>query len=159
MKPSVLFVCLGNICRSPAAEGIFRRMCADAGVLETLVIDSAGTSAFHEGDPADRRMRHFASERGYELLHRARHFVAEDFRRFDLILTMDESNYANVLALDVDGTGASQVRKMVSFCRVHDVPVVPDPYYEGDDGFRLVLDILEDACTELLAFMRETYKI
>ena len=146
----VLFVCLGNICRSPAAEGIFRHKVKQAGIDHLITCDSAGTSAYHEGDPADGRMREHARDRGYDLTSRARHLEPEDLEHFDLILTMDESNYNNTLRLDPEGNYHGKVKKMVSYCKVHDVGEVPDPYYGGADGFELVIDILEDSCDELI---------
>lgn len=146
----VLFVCLGNICRSPAAEGIFRHKVKQAGIDHLITCDSAGTSAYHEGDPADGRMREHARDRGYDLTSRARHLEPEDLEHFDLILTMDESNYNNTLRLDPEGTYHGKVKKMVSYCKVHDVGEVPDPYYGGADGFELVIDILEDSCDQLI---------
>lgn len=149
-KTRLLFVCLGNICRSPAAEGIMKTMVAKAGLANQIECDSAGTSAYHEGDPADARMKEHALGRGYNLDSLSRPFTTADFQNFDYIFTMDESNYQNVLRLDPTGTFRQKVIPMVKFCRLHEVAGVPDPYYQGDDGFRLVLDILEDACGEFL---------
>ncbi|MCB0385994.1 MAG: low molecular weight phosphotyrosine protein phosphatase [Bdellovibrionales bacterium] len=147
----VLFVCLGNICRSPAAEGIFISMVEQAGLGDLVQIDSAGTSAHHVGEPADGRMQSHARERGYKLPSRARQFDHnKDFDRFDYIVTMDEYNYSDIIDLAPSRDYHNKVRPLVQFCRIHNVPRVPDPYYGGDDGFRLVLDILEDGCTELL---------
>ncbi len=148
MKISVLFVCMGNICRSPAAEGIFRRMVADADLGHLIEIDSAGTHSYHTGRPADERMRQVARSRGYELDSIARTFVVEDFQRFDLIITMDEDNYDRVMELH-PGQGAPVVA-MVDYCEVHQVDEVPDPYYGGEAGFHTVIDILEDGCFNLL---------
>jgi protein-tyrosine phosphatase len=147
MQKKLLFVCLGNICRSPAAEGIMAKLLADAGMAEKVFCDSAGTSALHKGAPADGRMISFARERGYDLASRSRPFNArEDFTKFDYILTMDTQNYDDVRALDNSALFHGKIIPIVEYCRVHEVKEVPDPYYEGDDGFRLVLDILEDAC-------------
>lgn len=154
-KTRLLFVCLGNICRSPAAEGIMKTLVAKAGAAESIECDSAGTSAYHEGDPADARMIEHARGRGYVLDSRSRPFSAADFETFDYIFTMDESNYRNVLKLDVKGVFRHKVHPMVKFCRLHEVAGVPDPYYQGDDGFQLVLDILEDACGEFLKTLLE----
>ncbi|MEO0334983.1 MAG: low molecular weight protein-tyrosine-phosphatase [Pseudomonadota bacterium] len=147
---NVLFVCLGNICRSPAAEGIFLKMVGDAGLRDQIKVDSAGTGAWHQGEPADARMQNHAKNRGYELPSIARKFVVSDFQEFDYILTMDNSNYSNVTALASGQSDLEKVHKMVSFCKVHDVDEVPDPYHEGEEGFRLVMDILEDSCAEFL---------
>jgi len=147
----ILFVCLGNICRSPAAEGIFRRLVEDAGLKDQFHIDSAGTSGrYHEGEDSDARMRAHAKERKYILTSTARQLHREDLEEYDWILTMDESNYVNTLKLTTDKNLHKKIHKMVSFCKIHKVDEVPDPYYGGEDGFRLVLDILEDACQELL---------
>lgn len=155
----LLFVCLGNICRSPAAEGIMNRLIADAGLSDQISCDSAGTSGYHEGEPADSRMIEFAKGRGYDLVTLSRPFRApEDFEKFDHILTMDPSNLRNVLKLDSTGQFHAKVKPMVSYCRQHNVKEVPDPYYQGDDGFHLVLDILEDACGELLNQLQSEIK-
>jgi len=151
MKKRLLFVCLGNICRSPAAEGIMKTLVARDGLDHLIECDSAGTSAYHEGEGADRRMISHAKERGYDLTSLSRPFRhPQDFEDFDFILTMDGDNFRNISKLDSELRYKGKVRPMVSFCRIHRVDAVPDPYYEGDDGFRLVLDILEDACENLL---------
>jgi len=154
----VLFVCLGNICRSPAAEGIFLHKIRNSKMA--IHVDSAGTGGWHVGDPPDARMTAHARERGYDLSQlEARQFdPAQDFEKFDLILTMDDSNFKNVSAFDRTGQYQHKIKKTTSFCKIHSVEEVPDPYYKGDDGFQLVLDILEDACDELLAQI-ETGKI
>lgn len=146
----VLFVCLGNICRSPAAEGIFRHKVKQKKLEHLITCDSAGTSAYHAGEPADGRMRQHAMDRGYELTSLARQLIPQDLENFDLILTMDDSNYHNTLSLDPEGHNHQKVKKMVSYCEIHNVSEVPDPYYGGYDGFELVIDILEDSCDELL---------
>lgn len=146
---NILFVCMGNICRSPAAEGVFRKMVADAGMGEQFQIDSAGTIGYHSGHPADSRMRAAASARGYSLDSRARRIEPRDFGEFDLIVTMDDDNYRDVTGIDT-GAGARVVR-MCDYCTQHEHGEVPDPYYGGASGFETVLDILEDACGNLLA--------
>ncbi len=148
MKVAVLFVCMGNICRSPAAEGVFRRMVMDAGLQDQIEIDSAGTHGYHVGKPADERMRKAAATRGYQLDSIARQLVVEDFERFGLVITMDEDNYDRAMALR-PGQGA-QIVRMVDYCEISDVDEVPDPYYGGEEGFHTVIDILEDACYNLL---------
>lgn len=147
---SVLFVCLGNICRSPSGEGIFNHLLKENHLTDQIRSDSAGTSAYHEGEPADGRMREHASQRGYDLQSLARQFTYEDFKQFDYIITMDESNYKNVLKVDPSGEYHHKVFPMVKFCTQHDVSAVPDPYFGGADGFELVLDIIEDGCHGLL---------
>ena len=145
---SILFVCMGNICRSATAEGIFRKLVTDAGRSAEFDIDSAGTIDYHSGSPADARMRAAAQARGYSLDGRARRIEPSDFSRFDLIVTMDDANYADVQAMD-DGAGA-QIVRMCDYCEQHDETEVPDPYYGGEQGFVTVIDILEDACGNLL---------
>jgi len=145
---SILFVCMGNICRSPTAEGIFRKLVDDAGRSDEFEIDSAGTIGYHAGSPADSRMRAAAGQRGYSLDSIARRIEVEDFHRFDLIITMDDDNFDVVSALD-PGNGA-RVKRMCDYCETHRVSEVPDPYYGGEDGFFNVIDILEDACASLL---------
>lgn len=146
---SVLFVCMGNICRSPSAEGVFRKLAEDAGRLDEFDIDSAGTIGYHAGHPADSRMRAAALERGYLLESIARRIESSDFERFDLIVTMDDDNFRDVSSMD-SGAGARVVR-MCDYCLEHPETEVPDPYYGGAAGFQKVLDILEDACSNLLA--------
>ena len=149
---SVLFVCLGNICRSPAAEGIFSSMVAKKGQQEHFAIDSAGTSGYHMGQPADHRMREHAKKRGYQLLSRSRPFChPKDFEQFDCILAMDNSNQKNLEALTNDPQYLKKIYTMMSFAPEMPEKEVPDPYYGGDQGFERVLDILEEACKNLLA--------
>lgn len=145
---SVLFVCMGNICRSPAAEGVFRKLVADAGREAEFHIDSAGTHGYHVGHPPDSRMLAAARARGYLLDSRARRLAQSDFECFNWIVTMDDDNYTNVGAMD-NGGGARVVR-MVDYCKRLSPVEVPDPYYGGAAGFEEVLDILEDACSGLL---------
>jgi protein-tyrosine phosphatase len=159
MKRSVLFVCLGNICRSPAAEGVFKHMVDKDGLGSVIHVDSAGTGGWHVGDAPDSRMIHYAKERGYDLTQlEARQFSEEDFVKFDYILTMDNSNLKNVLNLDVKRQHHGKVKPLTTFCKIHDVREVPDPYYDRDEGFNLVLDLIEDACTELLAKIKGELK-
>ena len=139
---------MGNICRSPTAEGVFRKLVADAGRDSEFEIDSAGTIGYHAGDKADNRMRSAAKGRGYRLESIARQIKRTDFDHFDLIVTMDDANYHDVSALD-PGSGAELVR-MCDYCDEFDVAEVPDPYYGGKAGFQNVIDILEDACANLL---------
>lgn len=147
-RKSVLFVCMGNICRSPAAEGVFRKLVADAGRQSEFHIDSAGTHGYHVGHPPDSRMLAAASARGYLLDSKARRLDPADFDRFQWIVAMDDDNYANIGALDPGG-GARVVR-MVDYCERLSPAEVPDPYYGGAAGFEEVLDILEDACASFL---------
>jgi protein-tyrosine phosphatase len=150
-KTRVLFVCMGNICRSPAGEGVMRALVTKAGLSSQVEIASAGTIGMHVGSLPDPRMRDAAARRGYELVSRARQFVAADFEAFDLILTMDDDNRRNVLALAATPELGARVRAFCDFCRQHDDETVPDPYYGGSRGFEHVLDLLEDGCEGLLA--------
>lgn len=151
----VLFVCLGNICRSPAGEGIFKKMVNEEGLDHYIKVDSAGTSGYHDGELPDHRMRRHGAKRGYTFDSLSRKFTARDFDKFDLILAMDDSNYYNILALAPDLEAEKKVRRMVDFSRKYVHDHVPDPYYSGTDGFELVLDLLEDACKGLLEEIKE----
>lgn len=150
MKQRILFVCLGNICRSPAADGIMRRIVSDRGLENEFEIDSAGTYGGHAGQLPDARMRAAASRRGYELTHRSRPLREEDFDAFDLIVVMDDANYERVCRMAPERRYIEKVTRMVNFCRRHPQwSHIPDPYYEGREGFELVLDLLEDGCEGL----------
>lgn len=154
----ILFVCLGNICRSPAAEGVFVHLLAQQGLSDRFVVDSAGTGGWHVGHPADARMRAAAAHRGIDLTSRARQIDLADLHSFDHILTMDAANLAAVQALARGaGNPADQARiaALTAYCRRHSgAHEVPDPYYGGPQGFEQVLDLLEDACTGLLEELR-----
>ncbi|MCJ8277381.1 MAG: low molecular weight phosphotyrosine protein phosphatase [Bdellovibrionales bacterium] len=146
----LLFVCLGNICRSPTAEGVMKHLVSQNNLDSEIYIDSCGTSGHHSGENADPRMQTHAQKRGYNLESIARGFNKRDFQEFDYILTMDESNYSNILKEDPSGEFHDKVIPMVNFCKKVQTTEVPDPYYGGPDGFEEVLDILEDACENLL---------
>lgn len=146
----VLFVCLGNICRSPAAEGVFLHILEERGLSEHFIVDSAGTSSFHVGERADSRMREHALKRGIELPSRARQFVQEDFNNFDAIIVMDDSNYQNCLKLASSAEEKQKVLKMAEFCPESGLSEVPDPYYGGAQGFEQVLDMVQEGCENLL---------
>lgn len=151
-KIGVLFVCLGNICRSPAAEGVFRAIVGRRGEASRFEIDSAGTGGYHVGDLPDRRMRVHALRRGYDLTHVCRQVETEDFDRFDLIIGMDASNLSNLRRMAPSVEAARKIRSMAEFFSPGArYDHVPDPYYEGAEGFELVLDLLEDACQNLYA--------
>ena len=152
----VLFVCLGNICRSPAGENIFRHQVAKAGLSEHIIIDSAGTIDWHTGKGPDSRMCQTLQNRNIPTDGAARHFTAQDFLDFDLILTMDNENYSNVTKLDPEGRFHDKVKKFSSFCAKpdHQIEEVPDPYYGGDEGFDFVADMLEDGCKQLLEYIQ-----
>ncbi len=150
----ILFVCMGNICRSPAGEGVLRARVAEAGFAAWVQIDSAGTIGLHHGDRADSRMRAAAARRGYDLTSRARQVVSADLEAFDLILTMDEENRRGVLAHTTTDSQRQRVRPFCSFCTEHTEAEVPDPYYGGDRGFEHVLNLLEDGCRGVVAWVR-----
>ena len=146
----VLFVCLGNICRSPAAEGVFLHRIKELGISSKFEVDSAGTSSFHVGERADPRMREHASKRGIELPSRARQFIKSDFKNFDAIIVMDDSNYQNCLRLAGGEDEENKVYKMADFCPQSGLSEVPDPYYGGADGFEQVLDMVQEGSDNLL---------
>ena len=145
----ILFVCLGNICRSPAAEGVFRHQVEQAQLSKRVAIDSAGIGGWHVGAKADDRMRAAATRRGYELTSRARQLADHDFEHFDRIVAMDHDNLSALRARCPD-----ELRHKLELMRDHDAigtgGDVPDPYYGGDGGFEQVLDILERSCRTLL---------
>ncbi|KAL3653585.1 hypothetical protein CASFOL_003266 [Castilleja foliolosa] len=158
-KPfSVLFVCLGNICRSPAAEGVFRHLVSKQNLDSKFFIDSAGTIGYHEGNQADPRMRATSKKRGFEITSISRPIKPSDFKDFDLILAMDKQNREDILEAyerwrhrePLPADADKKVRLMCSYCKKHDETEVPDPYYGGAQGFEKVLDLLEDACASLL---------
>lgn len=153
MKHNVLFVCLGNICRSPAAEGVFRDLVEKKNLSENIFIDSAGTCANHIGEAADPRMQQAAKERGLTLTSRGRQFQVGDFKKFDKIVVMDQSNLEDVLSLDHDKEFHHKVVKMTDYCigKFSEFDNVPDPYYGGAEGFDLVLDLLQNSCSQLLS--------
>ena len=146
----ILFVCLGNICRSPMAEGVFRKFVADKGLEKQFIIDSAGTSGYHQGELPDARMRSHASRRGYHLTSLSRRVQQEDLEEFDWIIGMDDHNVERLHGMARTPEQASKIRKMTEFCRHHGAKEIPDPYYGGDSGFEYVIDLLEDACEGLL---------
>ena len=151
-KVSVLFVCLGNICRSPTAEEVFRHLVEERGLSERVVIDSAGTGSWHIGKPPDPRTIAAAGRRGYDLSAlRARKVAEQDCAEHDFVIVMDTSNYETVSALCPDG----EVHRLLDFAPDHPERDVPDPYYGGEDGFDEVLDMIEEASAGLLAAVEE----
>lgn len=152
-KKRVLFVCLGNICRSPAGEGVFNALAQREGVADQLVIDSAGTSGWHAGAPADQRMQAAAQRRGYTLTSRSRQATRRDLETFDLIIAMDRDNLRDLRSLDSDGRHRAKIRLLSDFIPNGRVKDVPDPYYGDGDGFEQVLDMIEAASPNILAHL------
>ena len=146
----ILFVCLGNICRSPSGEAVMNALIERNNLRDRIACDSAGTIAYHTGEPADARMQKHAIKRGYNLTSIARQIKLNDFERFNYIIAMDRDNYRKILALDVEGKYKDKVKLMMNFAIEHSDNDVPDPYYGGEQGFEYVLDLLEDACLGLL---------
>jgi len=144
----VLFVCLGNICRSPAAEAIFKSYVDKNGRTKSFFIDSAGTSGFHHGELPDSRMRAHGQKRHFEINSRSRLLLREDLDNFDHIYVMDAKNLSATLSLATK-ENASKVEMLTDYCRKIKIDHVPDPYYGGAEGFERVFDILEDACLHL----------
>ena len=146
-KTSVLFVCLGNICRSPAAEAIFQNLINDKGIANQFIVDSAGTGSWHVGKKADSRMRFAAKHRNINITSKARQIREDDFRKFNYILVMDNSNFNNIIDFKnrVKGSDFAKILKIQDFSSMFNEKEVPDPYFGGDSGFDHVLDILEDS--------------
>jgi protein-tyrosine phosphatase len=154
-KQAILMVCMGNICRSPMAEGILRRDIAAAGLAEVVRIDSAGTHSYHVGDPPDPRAQAAAARRGADITGlRGRKVADSDFADFDYLLVMDGANYQNLIAR-APRELHPKIRKLLSFSRKWPNLDVPDPYYGGPQGFEANLDMIEDAVKNLVAEIRQ----
>ncbi len=150
-KKKILFVCLGNICRSPSAEAVMNAKILEYGLQDKYVVDSAGIKGYHEGEPADSRMKMHALRRNYYLTSISRPVRPDkDFDNFDFIIGMDDQNIIDLKRLAGSKTNIKKISRMTDYCEkfVHDA--VPDPYYGGASGFELVLDLLEDACEGLI---------
>lgn len=152
---SVLFVCMGNICRSPTAHGVFVQRVREHGLGARVRVESAGTHDYHVGRPPDERAQEHAERRGYDLSGlRARQIHSRDFERHDLILVMDGNNLASLRSL-CPSQQLHKLRRLTEFCLEQSAEVVPDPYYGGALGFEQVLDLVEDACAGLLRHVQE----
>ncbi len=151
-KIAVLFVCLGNICRSPAAEAIFINLIERKGLTDAFIVDSAGTGNWHIGKKADSRMRIAAERREINILSRARQITSEDFEKFNYILAMDDSNFRNIQDLKnrSSSNNFASIKKIQNFRSLFNEQEVPDPYFGGEEGFDYVLDILEDSVSGFL---------
>lgn len=151
----VLFVCMGNICRSPAAEGVFKKIVKDANLEDNIEVDSAGTIDYHAGELPDARMRKHAAQRGYNLNSLARQFnPKKDFEIFDYIIAMDDDNFDDIVRSDYNNINRNKIFKMTDFSSDKNIKKVPDPYYGGSNGFENVLDILEDSTKNFLNKIR-----
>ncbi len=149
-KIRVLMVCMGNICRSPTAHGVFETMVKEAGLADRIEVDSAGTHAYHVGNPPDRRAQETALRRGFDLsAQRARRAVSEDFEIFDYVLAMDQDNYHGLCAICPRGK-EDRLHLFMDFATEFSSREIPDPYYGGDDGFEKVFDMVEAASRGLL---------
>lgn len=156
MKKRVLFVCLGNICRSPSAEAVFNNILEKEGLKNQIECDSAGTTAYHAGEPADKRMQGHAIQRGYRLTSISRPVdPVTDFDEFDYIVGMDDNNVWDLKKMTRNLQQQQKIHKMTDFSSNEHYQSVPDPYYGGAEGFELVLDILEDACRGLVDEIRK----
>ena len=150
-KKRLLFVCLGNICRSPAAEGVMKKLVHDAGLDDVFHIDSAGIGNWHVGQLPDARMRSCGARRGYTFNSHARQITADDFERFDHIFVMDEDNYRIVSSQAANDSQRAKVQLLVRYCSGHpQATVIPDPYYGDTRDFEYALDLIEDACRGVL---------
>ncbi len=158
-KIKVLFVCMGNICRSPSAEGVFRKLVEEQQLSSRIEIDSAGTHAYHVGEAPDSRAQATAKSRDIDLSNlRGRRFITEDFIEFDYILAMDKSNYRDMQSLD-PGDGKAQLSLFLDFASRHSEKEVPDPYYGGNQGFERVFTMIEDASEGLLDHIRKQHNL
>lgn len=146
----ILFVCLGNICRSASAEAVMKHLVDKVGIAHLFEIDSAGIIGYHAGEQADPRMRRHAANRGINITSISRKITADDFEYFDMIIGMDDDNIDKLLRLAKSNTERKKISKMTDYCQIYNNNSVPDPYYGGDKDFELVLDLLDDACNGLL---------
>ena len=151
----ILFVCLGNICRSPMAEAVFNKLLEERRLEGRFYVDSAGLIDCHEGELPDRRMRSNAAERGYYLTHRSRPIETTDFEEFDYIVGMDDANIRSLYSMITNEAQRKKILTMAKFLRHHGSSSIPDPYYGGSEGYQRVIDLLEDSCVGLLDWLLE----
>lgn len=157
-KTKILFVCLGNICRSPLAETIMNDLLEKRGLQDFYSVDSAGIIDYHEGERADYRMRCHASFRGYDITHLSRPVAKNDFDTFDLIIGMDNQNVRDLQSLAETEQQRDKIQKMTIYCPEFNRDTVPDPYYGGDAGFELVINMLEKGCANLIDALEQQRK-
>ena len=150
---------MGNICRSPSGEAVMNKLIKNAGLENEIECDSAGTIAYHEGGPADARMKRHALGRGYRLTSIARRFREVDFENFDYVIAMDGANFSDLKSFDRENRFAATIFLMTDFATNGIYSEVPDPYYGGPEGFENVLDILEDSCAGLLDFIKKNHNL
>ncbi|MFU8849078.1 MAG: low molecular weight protein-tyrosine-phosphatase [Opitutales bacterium] len=150
----ILFLCMGNICRSPAAHCAFQHMVDQAGLADAFEIESAGTIGFHVGQPPDRRMQQVLRDRGIPIIGHSKQLDSFDLEHYDLILAMDKDNRDGALALARGDAQRAKVKLFCDYCREHSETEVPDPYYGGEKGFEQVMELIEDGCSGLLGALR-----
>lgn len=159
MPVHVLFVCLGNICRSPTAHGLFQNKVDQSGLSEHIIVDSAGTGSWHAGSAPDERAQSTARERGYDISHlKARQVVQGDFEKFDFILAMDRDNLQHLLSLKPNGYQGS-IGLFLDIANIDKNQEVPDPYYGGQAQFDMAIKLIEDASEGLLQKIRQQYEL
>ena len=155
----ILFICMGNICRSPMAEGVFRRLLTEAGLTQAVQVDSAGTHSYHEGSEPDNRSQETARRRGLDLSAiRARRVRAKDFMDFDYLLVMDRQNHHDLLALCPQAQYREKIQLLMDYAPTLPDREVPDPYYGGPAGFELMMDLIEEAAEGLLTQLRKRHR-
>ncbi len=149
---SILFICMGNICRSPAGENVMRKLLEIAGLATLVRCDSAGTIGYHIGEAPDKRMSAAGRKRGLPMSGTARQVTTEDLNTYDLILAMDDDNFTELVKLSTD-SNRHKIKRFCAYCSRHSDDEVPDPYYGGAEGFEHVLNLLEDGCTQILGMV------
>ena len=156
-KIKILFICLGNICRSPMAETIMNKFLNHYGFEKLIMTDSAGLIGYHAGEKADPRMLLHAKKHGYNITHISRQIKEDDFFEFDMIICMDHSNYDRLISMAPGIDEENKISLMTDYCQTHVADHVPDPYYGGSRGFENVIEILEDSCDGLIKYLRQHY--